>query len=446
MMNAIKSGLLALALLLVAGMSIASETEEENTAIGEDRAARMIVVTFVDRSINRVAAGAAGNHYKRRGYYQTSTWSTRIAKQISETYRLKRINEWAISELGVYCVVYEVGGDRSVDALLETLRSDERIDTAQSMHMFHTMAIQHSDPYFPLQHNLRVMQIDVAHRRSTGRTIKIAVIDTGVDIEHTDLQNQVSRYQDFTGNEGKRFSADLHGTAVAGVIGARADNGIGIVGVAPDAEIIAFKACWQTTPDSMEAVCNSLTLALALNAAIRMQPHILNLSLTGPPDPLLRQLLERALAKGITVVAAAADQQNDISGFPASMRGVITAYSPEQKSARTMIDSRMLAAPGVEILTTFPGNTYNFVSGSSISAAQISGVAALLLELRPDLVSADIAGILSDSAVSGANQAEQGISMVNADSAIGQMLGVKYVSSEREGALMRKLKTVVTGM
>jgi subtilisin family serine protease len=431
MMNAITSVVLLLAMLLTGSRALAADNVEENVAIEATRASRTILVGFVDRSINRKATGTAGNHYQRRGVYNSSTWGKRVAGQISESYRLKQINAWPITELGIYCVVYEVAGNESVDDVLKTLQRDDRIKLAQPMSMYHTMASHYSDPYFRLQNNLQTMQIEAAHRRATGRAIKIAVIDTGIDLEHPDLQGLVSAHQDFTGNEGNHFSGELHGTAVAGVIGARADNGKGIVGVAPNAEIMAFKACWQTEPNSMAAVCNSLTLALALNTAIRMKPHILNLSLTGPPDPLLRQLLEHAQENGIIVVAAAADEAGATSGFPASMEHVIAAYTATQagNDKEPGAHPQRLSAPGVEILTTFPHDTYNFMSGSSIAAAQISGVIALLLELRPDLASDEIVKILGDSAASGQNGSDMGFSVVNAEAAIEQLSGVKYVSS-----------------
>jgi subtilisin family serine protease len=431
-MNAIRV-LLLLALMLAAGQAAAIDQEEENTAIEGSRASRMILVTFADRTIKRVAADAAGNHYRQRGYYRKSTWSTRISGQISETYRLKQINEWPVSELGVYCVVYEVGGNKQVEKVLETLRRDERIDVAQPMHLFQTMAAHYSDPYFRLQNNLQTLQIEAAHRRATGRGVKIAVVDTGVDLEHPDLEGQVTEHRDFTATEPGRFSADLHGTAVAGAIGALADNRRGIVGVAPGAELLAFKACWQAKPGTLEAACNSLTLALALNTAIRMKPHILNLSLSGPPDPLLRQLIEHALANGIIVVAAAADQAGATGGFPASMEGVIAAYSPAQTGHNALNGSGrlLLAAPGVEILTTFPRDSYNFISGSSISAAQISGVIALLLEMRPNLTGADIAALLGKSAVSAQNGENRATVMINAEAAVEQLAGARYAASEK---------------
>jgi len=105
-------------------------------------------------------------------------------------------------------------------------------------------------------------------------------------------------------------------------LSARPDNGTGIAGIAPDAEVYALRACWPDKPGSLAAHCNSFTLALALDQAIRLDSRIVNLSLSGPEDPLLRQLIEKALAKGIIVIAAVPGK-DQIGGFPANIPGVI---------------------------------------------------------------------------------------------------------------------------
>ena len=94
-----------------------------------------------------------------------------------------------------------------------------------------------------------------------------------------------------------------HGTQVAGLIAAAANNGIGIVGVAPDVKLLAYKACWQTSATSAGR-CNSFTLAQALADAMAARAQIINLSLVGPSDPLLAALIEKATESGLIVVGA----------------------------------------------------------------------------------------------------------------------------------------------
>ena len=93
---------------------------------------------------------------------------------------------------------------------------------------------------------LASLRLDKAHALATGKGVKIAVIDTGLDLSHPDLAGKVVRASSFLSWGERAFTGDVHGTAVAGVIAADANNGQGIVGVAPDAELLALKACGRT--------------------------------------------------------------------------------------------------------------------------------------------------------------------------------------------------------
>src|SRR5258705_9176099 len=140
-------------------------------------------------------------------------------------------------------------------------------------------------------------------QRATGRGIRVAVIDTGGDRSHPDLRGRIDTARNFVSDDA-RFDSDIHGTAVAGIIAANADNGIGIVGLAPDAGLLVLKACWQHAIDDVRAQCNTFTLAKALTFAIDQRADIINMSLGGPNDPLLGLLIEIALTRGIIIVAA----------------------------------------------------------------------------------------------------------------------------------------------
>jgi subtilisin family serine protease len=264
------------------------------------------------------------------------------------------------------------------------------------MNTFSTQASQVKDPYFKLQSNLKQMQINQAHGITTGKNVSIAMIDTGVDLQHPDLAGQISKNENFAASYSSGFSTDKHGTAVAGVMVARKDNGVGITGIAPDAKLIAYKACWPNQTDSMDAVCNSYTLALAVNSAIRASVNILNMSLTGPQDPLLELLLNKAIEKGIIVVASNTKIPED-ENFPASLQDVISVQSSQKAGSKPTLGDKEISAPGDKILTTLPHGTYDFISGSSISAAEISGIIALLKEIKPSLTLAEVKSILEKS-------------------------------------------------
>jgi len=165
--------------------------------------------------------------------------------------------------------------------------------------------------------------------------------------------------------------AARHGTAMAGVMAAVANNHIGIVGVAPQAQIEVFEACWQLDPAQDAAVCNTFTLARALAAAIASGAQLVNLSVGGPADPLLTALVQAGLKRGSTFVGAAAGAD---APFPTAISGVITAAASGEP-----LPPGALAAPAQRVMTLRPGGDYDFTSGTSVAAAEITGVIALLM-------------------------------------------------------------------
>ena len=179
--------------------------------------------------------------------------------------------------------------------------------------------------------------------------------------------------------------AEAHGTAVAGIIAARAGNGAGIAGIAPDARLLALRACWPERDGTTR--CNSFTLGKALNFAIMNGAKIVNLSLSGPSDRLLQSLLDAAAQRGMAVVGAADPQQAD-GGFPASSRGVIAVGMAT--SGYAAAPAAVLLAPGADIPTTLPGARWAFVSGPSYAAAHVAGLVALVAQLRPSADGAEL--------------------------------------------------------
>ena len=392
------------------------DAAELSTVLNPGVADHLLLIGFPDQSINRVQS-ASSTSYRRRGGYQSSGWSQRITQQIAEDYHIQKLTEWPMSEVGVHCVVYQVPAGASVPETMQRLSQDTRVSIVQNMHLFKTEAHQYNDPYFKLQANLQQMQISQAHGKTTGKNITIAMIDTGVDLTHPDLIDQITQNENFASGISPDFSNDKHGTAVAGIMVARKDNGTGIIGIAPDAKLIALKACWPNQTDSIEAVCNSFTLALAVNTAIKTGAKILNMSLTGPQDAFLELLLNKAIEKGIIVIAADTGLDKKDENFPASLKNVISVQSLKQPDQITQLQT--ITAPGEKILTTLPHGTYDFISGSSIAAAEVSGIVALLLELKPDLTFAEARSILQKSELPATNHSFSGI---NANTAVTSLM------------------------
>jgi subtilisin family serine protease len=360
-----------------------------------------------------------------------------VARDATAFLGLRLLYSWPMESIGEQCMIFALADGQDREQVLERLAADRRIASVQPVVRYQTLgrppagregplpgARPWNDAYADLQSGLATIGLAAAHRWATGRGVRVAVVDTGVDVAHPDLAGRVVLARTFVARDDGAFAADVHGTAVAGLVAAGAGNGIGIVGVAPDAELEALKACWSDPPGSRQAACDSYSLARALDfvltEAVATRPTVLNLSLGGPQDPLLARLVARAEALGVLVVAAA-----DSSGrlpFPASLPTVL-AVAGEGELGAPASDSKggaVLAAPGVDVLSTGPNGAYDFFSGSSFAAAQAAGVAALVIERRPGLAPRELRRLLTSGARSAAGAA---LPTLDACGALGAALG-----------------------
>lgn len=326
-------------------------------------------------------AGSSAGAYDGAPVYSLTERTRRTIRRLARDYGLERGEGWPIRPLDVYCVVYDVPAGNSIPDLVARLEDDPRVESAQAMNRFELQA-DYDDPYVEMQHGMGTIRVWDTHSWSEGRGVTVAVVDTAVDRKHPDLAGTVVLARDFVGHTGyRRPHAERHGTAVAGIIASVANNGIGTVGVAPAARILALRACWQPDDPAASGSCNSFTLAKALAFVVERRPQVVNLSLAGPPDALLERLIRAALEDDVAVVTA---RRGDAAAeaFPASIEGVLSVASD---AAPSIGGSREppLAAPGKDILAAAPGGGFEFVSGSSFAAAHVSGVLALLLEQAP---------------------------------------------------------------
>ena len=358
----------------------------------DDAAEREILVTVAKGAATPLTlTGPPESRYlRRRGYGAAPPDVDRLLDELAKEHGLERKEGWPIRSLAVYCEVLVVPEGRDVGDVVAKLNADPRVGLAQRMQLFETLA-RYDDPLADLQPAALDLGIEAAHRLATGKGVRVAVIDSAIDSAHPERHGRVELRRDFVEPK-RRDAADVHGTAVAGVIASAANNSEGIVGVAPDARIDALRACWPHPADPSRAQCSSFTLAKALELALAERPHVINLSLAGPRDPLLELLLDEAAARGIVIVAADPAEDAERLSFPSSHPAVLVARS----SARA---GRGFPAPAEEILTTTPGAGYGFFSGASLAAAHLSGVVALLLERAPGMDASSIADVLGRTIV-----------------------------------------------
>ena len=369
---------------------------------------RDILVTFENSAAKTAATSAP---YRARKRYTISAEARRRAESISQEFELQEIDHWPIRSLSVYCFVYRVATSADRERVIAILSKDARVESVQPLNVFEANVSAdeaYDDTYAELQHGLDSLSLDAAHRHSRGEGVRIAVIDSNADTQHEDLKGRVRRVEDFAGNA-PGIDRD-HGTAVSSVIAARTNNARGIVGVAPEAKLELYVACWSQE-EFETAVCDSFTLAQAIDTLLENPPDVLNLSLAGPEDGLVRRLLLEAHRRGVVVVAADPRASAGNQVFPANMEQVIAVGS---SSVDDQEIGNSISAPGEQILVALPDDNYDFRSGSSLAAAHVSGVVALLLAVTPETDMSAIQTVLQQSQIS----ADDGRVSVNACAAL----------------------------
>ena len=211
---------------------------------------------------------------------------------------------------------------------------------------------------------------------SRGKGIKVAVVDTGIDYTHPDISPNYRGGISFVPTETDPKDYNRHGTHVAGTIAA-ADNGTGVIGIAPSAYLYAVKVL------SSGGSGNWSWLIAGIAWCVRTRIHVLNMSLGGASAPeALGAVCDFAWRNGLILVAAAGNNGGNV-GFPAKYPSVIAVSAIDSADVIAPFSSRgpevELCAPGVNIMSTLPGNTYGALSGTSMASPHVAGGAALAL-------------------------------------------------------------------
>ena len=351
--------------------ALQAEVAPANASAGTETR-RILVMLRLTPDHFRPGASYGGDY----GDQQTQAGRRQLAEHIARRHGLSLVGDgWAMPLVGLDCYVMDVPADQPVETAMAKVAQDPQVAWSQPMQAFAAKGGQadRGDPLFAVQPAAKAWRLADLHRVATGRGVVVAVVDSKVEVNHPDLLGQVVAEADFVLD--RPSGPERHGTGVAGVIAAKEGNGVGIVGVAPQARLMALRACWQTEGAAAPTVCDTLSLAKAIHFAIDHNAAIINLSLAGPPDLLLRKLLEVALARRISVVAAY-DPTLPRGGFPASEPGVV----PVATESLPSLPPGVYAAPGQDIPTTEPGGKWDLVNGSSYAAAHVSGLIALVRE------------------------------------------------------------------
>jgi subtilisin family serine protease len=275
---------------------------------------------------------------------------------------------------------------------------NEHIGTAQPNYVFklqqdatQTARNGRSDSVQYVVSKLNLIEV---HHIAIGSYVPIAVIDSEIDARHPELAGAVVAEFDTIHNHDKPHT---HGTGMAGAIAAHRR----LVGVAPGARILAIHAFSSSTADSAEAT--SAHILAGIDWAIQKGARIINMSFAGPDDPMLQLALQKAHDKGVILIAAAGNQgPSSPPLYPAADPNVI-AVTATDINDKVMPQANQgpyiaVAAPGVDILEPAPNAGYQMTSGTSVAAAHVSGVAALLLDRDPNLDATTVREVLTSTA------------------------------------------------
>lgn len=306
---------------------------------------------------------------------------------------------------------------QDLEALLGQLLQDNRVISAQPNYVY--TPLEGTDKRSSEEDRKAAPAAPPAERLPTGAGVKVAIVDTCVDRDHTEIQGSVQSFFDATASQSKGCAAENHGTAVASLIGGHDQ----IHGSASRASLMEARA-FTVTEEEKEVAATSQEITLALNWAANQGARVANLSFAGPSDPLVERVVAAAYTKGIVLVGAAGNAGPSSQPlYPAAYPEVIAVTATDAKRELYTAANRgsyiAVSARGVDVLVAHVNNGYGMESGTSFAAATVSGIAAGLVEMRPKAKPAEIRAALQNTAVSSAKEKNElfGYGLVDAKAA-----------------------------
>ncbi|MEX0343733.1 MAG: S8 family serine peptidase [Rhizobiaceae bacterium] len=289
--------------------------------------------------------------------------------------------------------LYTIVGGAPVRQVITALQADATVVTAQPNYIY-TLAQTTSSTTNDSQYAITRLGITDVHKITRGAGVSVAVIDSGIDFSHPELAANSSVTLDVTSEENP--VPHKHGTSIAGIIASAGT----LTGVAPEAPVIGIRA-FDTS--SGEPSSSSWLIATALDMANKNGAGVVNMSFAGPHDPLIERSVAGAAKRGIVTVAAAGNAGPDAAPlYPAAYEEVIAVTAVDSKdglfAGANTGDYVAISAPGVDILAPAPNGGYDISTGTSMAAAHVSGMIALLLSRKPDLTRANVLQVLGASA------------------------------------------------
>lgn len=301
----------------------------------------------------------------------------------------------AVQGLGVQVAAVRLG---NLDSALSALRADPSVVYAEPAYRvkaydlptraFKGLGFNINDPMYAQQYAPQIVHAPEAWSVTRGAGVTVAVVDTGVDLTHPEFQGRLVPGYNATNRAGDGRDDHGHGTHVAGIVAASANNGAGIVGIAPEAKVMPIKVLAADGSGSDAEVADGIVWAVDHGA------DVVNMSLGGPGESkVLGDAVAYALQKGVPVIAAMGNDGSDEKSYPAAYPGVLAVGATDAKDQAADFsqwgDWISVSAPGVQILSTLPTykvnlNDYGFsqnyavLDGTSMATPAVAGLAALI--------------------------------------------------------------------
>jgi subtilisin family serine protease len=299
----------------------------------------------------------------------------------------------------------EIDGVVSGLPIVETVFQNQHHTVGQST--IPSTPVQVDDPGFndPQRvYTAGLLELTLAWRYTMGNpNVIIAVVDSGVNAAHPDLSDRVVSGYDFVNNDDDPSDDHGHGTHVSGIIAATANNGIGSAGLCPLCSIMPVKVLDSSNVGTWSAVAAGIVYAVDQGA------NIINLSLGGHSNTqIIQDAVNYAAAQGVLVVAAAGNGRTDTLFYPAALENVVAVGATRNDDTRWSLSNYgewvELSAPGYAVYSTYHDlnnyyQGYTFMSGTSMAAPHVAGLAGLLLSQQMDRTPADLRSLMAASAV-----------------------------------------------
>ena len=319
---------------------------------------------------------------------------TAQADDLARRHRLTLIGSQELPFIGSAVSLFRITDRRPVENVRTEVAADTSVRSVQ-LNFRYVLQDQKSVPAEgdPAQYALTKLRLPEAHVLSRGANVTVAVINSGIDITHPELKDAIVESFDALG---AKEGPHVHGTGIAGAIVSHAR----LMGSAPKARILAIRAFGAAASG---AESTSFVILKSLDFAAMHGAQIVNMSFAGPKDALVERGIAAAATKGMVLVAASGNAgPKSPPLYPAANPNVIAVSATDAHDRLFPASNRgghiAVSAPGVDIFLPAPDGKYQMTSGTSFSAAYVSGLAALMMERNPQLGPAEVRAILTRTA------------------------------------------------